>query len=64
MIFPSKVNDLKNGIDVTLEIDDARALKKLKIDSSEEILNDRDIYIITVPTPVKRDNTQILDHLS
>jgi UDP-N-acetyl-D-glucosamine/UDP-N-acetyl-D-galactosamine dehydrogenase len=66
-INPKRVNELNNFKDVTLEIK-PKTLEKL-INNNLIISNDIDsikdcnIYIVTVPTPVKKDNTPDLSIL-
>lgn len=53
-----RINDLKDGIDVTGECSSEQIAKskKLKFSSSESDLKDCSIFIITVPTPVDKKN--------
>ncbi|MPM30082.1 UDP-N-acetyl-D-glucosamine 6-dehydrogenase [bioreactor metagenome] len=49
---------LRKGIDSTLETsaEDLKSAQKLKYSSNPEDLSDRDIFIVTVPTPVDKYN--------
>ena len=53
-----RVKELHNGYDRTNELDDSEIsiLRKIKITTNIEDISDSDIYIITVPTPVDRNN--------
>jgi len=70
-----RVNDLNNGIDVTLEVDES-SLKSVLLDESshfknnglfitddKEILGTANTYIITVPTPTDKHKRPILTPL-
>lgn len=64
-INPTRVKDLINGYDATLEVSDielARATK-LTFSSDTEDLANANIYIITVPTPIDESNTPNLKPL-
>ena len=62
-----RVLELKEGIDKTNEVDSREILqrldKKLKVSSCSKILNDANVFIITVPTPVKKDKVPDLEPL-
>ncbi len=53
-INTTRINELKNGIDKTLEstLDEIKAAIKLNFSSSLEDLRDCNIFIVTVPTPI------------
>ena len=62
----SRINDLNLGKDRTLEVDQnvlndllhsdvSKIGKGLYITSNIELISDTDIFIITVPTPIKRN---------
>lgn len=57
-INESRINELKAGIDTTLEVDNANLLsaKNLSFTSHREAIADCNIYIVTVPTPVDKNN--------
>ena len=57
-IDQNKIENYKNNIDPTGEIGE-EILKNsaLKFTSNEQHLSDCDFYIVTVPTPIKQDNT-------
>ena len=57
-VKPERLESLRNGIDLTLETspEDLKAAKNLKYSSNPEDLKDRDIFIVTVPTPVDKYN--------
>ena len=61
----SRIKDLKEGFDRTLEVDKA-TLKKSKIVYTSEIndISDSNIYIVTVPTPVDEHNVPNMTFLS
>ncbi len=53
----SRLNDLKKGIDSTLELNTDQILSSSKLsftNNKEEIISS-DIYIVTVPTPINKD---------
>jgi len=58
-IDESRINELNNNTDRTLELD-ALQLKKItkniKYTTNIEMIKDASIYIITVPTPINKDN--------
>ncbi len=58
-INTGRVDALARGEDSTLEVSAAeiRAAKKLSFSTHESVLDDCNIYIVTVPTPVDRGNT-------
>ena len=51
-----RLESLRNGVDVTLETstEDLKAARFLKYSFDLEDLRDRDIFIVTVPTPVDK----------
>lgn len=57
-ISSNRINELLNGSDSTLEIEDEElaSAKHLKFTSSIDELNDCEIFIITVPTPIDQAN--------
>ena len=57
-IKKNRIESLRNGIDATLETlpEDLKAAKFLKYSFDLEDLGDRDIFIVTVPTPVDKYN--------
>ena len=60
-----RIDELKNGIDNTNEINSKglNNLKKINFSNKPEALKEKDIYIITVPTPIdknKRPNLKFL----
>ena len=59
-INQSRIKDLKNSIDINNDIDTSEIQKLLqgcKLSFNEEDLKDRNIFIITVPTPINKDKT-------
>ena len=54
----ARVKELHNGYDRTNELNDSELsiLDKIKITTNKEDISDSDVYIITVPTPVDRNN--------
>ena len=61
----SRINDLKNNIDRTNEIDKEDLIKNEKIlfTNNSKFLEDADIFIVTVPTPIDIDNNPDLTYL-
>ncbi|MGM0944206.1 MAG: nucleotide sugar dehydrogenase [Bacteroidota bacterium] len=65
-----RVNELQNGKDLTLEVEDEELKAVLLASHSEEVgffptadpshLQDSDVYIVTVPTPTDRHNRPVL----
>lgn len=55
----SRLEELRRGVDSTLEIPEEalRAAKRLRCTGDPEELRDRDVFIVTVPTPVDKYNT-------
>ena len=55
----SRLAELRNGVDSTLEIpaEAFRAAARLRCTDNPEELRDRDVFIVTVPTPVDKYNT-------
>ena len=72
-INTERVEELQQGIDVTLEVKNEVLQKVLKQDNSNEIglfcttnveeISDCNYYIITVPTPVDKNNRPVLTPL-
>ena len=60
-----RLNDLRQGIDVTLEIEKEDLLKvnNLSFTNNPDDLKEADIYIITVPTPIDTQNKPDLSPL-
>ncbi len=54
----TRIQELHNGYDRTNELNDSELLiiEKIKITTNKEDISDSDIYIITVPTPVDKNN--------
>ena len=59
----ARVLELHNGYDRTNELDDSQLLilDKIKITTSKQDIASSDIYIITVPTPVDKNNKPNLE---
>lgn len=57
-IKKDRLESLRNGVDATLETsaEDLKAAQFLKYSCDLEDLKDRDIFIVTVPTPVDKYN--------
>ena len=56
-ISKSRINELKNGIDSNGEFKNNEILqKKINFTHSENDVRDSEFYIITVPTPLKKNN--------
>ncbi|MEP0942352.1 MAG: Vi polysaccharide biosynthesis UDP-N-acetylglucosamine C-6 dehydrogenase TviB [Rhizobiaceae bacterium] len=53
-----RIAELQNCEDATLEVEpeELRSANQLKFTSNQEQLNDCNIYIVTVPTPIDRNN--------
>ena len=53
-----RINELKNGYDRTNEIEDYQLLtnQKLSFTSSSKDIKNANVYIVTVPTPVDKEN--------
>lgn len=72
-INSTRIADLQNGIDQTLEVSPLELKKVLKVQNNKELglfptssiqdIQDAHIYIITVPTPVDQNNTPVLTPL-
>jgi len=72
-IRQSRINDLNQGHDSTLEVDDSNLQSVLKLEpsfdlglflsSNVEDIRDCNVYIVTVPTPVYKNNRPDLTHL-
>jgi UDP-N-acetyl-D-galactosamine dehydrogenase len=64
-INDSRVIDLKNGIDNTLEIDSKNLISTLSnglfsVSSNKNDIKDCNFYIVTVPTPTDKNNRPVL----
>jgi len=57
-VKPARLEALRNGADATLETspEELKAATRLRYSGDPEDLRDRDIFIITVPTPVDKYN--------
>ncbi len=64
-INSSRVNDLKCGQDITLEVSEMElsSLDKLQFSCNEDDLSDINTYIVTVPTPIDECNNPDLSPL-
>jgi UDP-N-acetyl-D-glucosamine/UDP-N-acetyl-D-galactosamine dehydrogenase len=64
-INSSRIQELKNGYDSTLEVDsqDLNNSKKLTYTSELNDANSCNIFIVTVPTPINKDKSPDLDPL-
>ncbi len=64
-INSERVKEIKEGIDITEELDSDKILRATKFSATDEILNiaNLDIYIITVPTPITNKNEPDLNNL-
>ena len=60
-----RIKELINGFDKTLEVDseDLKSQVRLKFTSNKESIADINVYIVTVPTPVDKNNTPNLKPL-
>ena len=60
-----RIKELKNGFDRTNELDgeDLATLKQVTITSNQKDILKSNIYIVTVPTPVDKNNKPNLSHL-
>ncbi|MBO8204934.1 nucleotide sugar dehydrogenase [Prochlorococcus marinus] len=58
-----RVNALKNGIDITKEInfENLKYLNEINLTNDMKILNKADIFIVTVPTPIDKKNAPDLN---
>ena len=63
----NRISQLIKGIDETLEIEKDRLKKCLKnnlrLTNNFKEISECNIFIATVPTPITKKKTQILDHL-
>jgi UDP-N-acetyl-D-galactosamine dehydrogenase len=64
-INESRIKDLKNGIDITLEIDSSMLKSTLSngmfsVSSNKNDIKDCDFFIVTVPTPTDKNNRPVL----
>ena len=57
-INPKRVNQLNNGIDSTKEFSKQQLsnIKNLSITNKEEALEEAEVFIVTVPTPIDKSN--------
>ncbi len=64
-INPARVDELRRGCDCTLEVpeDDLRAASHLRFTAAAGEIGDCNAYIVTVPTPVDRNNRPDLEPL-
>lgn len=72
-INEERVSELRNGVDVTLEVDNDELQKVLLPKSSDDIglycsnqledIKDCNVFIVTVPTPVDKNNRPVLTPL-
>ena len=64
-INPKRISDLENGIDSTFELSDSEKLflKEIKFTTDSNLIEDSDVFIVTVPTPIDGFKKPILDHL-
>ena len=63
-INKTRVEDLRNSIDTNNDMGSSEIVNLLegcKLSSNEEDLKDRNIYIVTVPTPINEDKTPDLN---
>ena len=63
-INKTRIEDLRNSIDTNNDMDYSEIVNLLegcKLSSNEEDLKDRNIYIVTVPTPINEDKTPDLN---
>ena len=63
-INKTRINELKNSIDSNNDMDSAEIrnlLKGCNLSSEKEDLKDRNIFIVTVPTPINKDKTPDLN---
>ena len=51
-INKKRINELKNGIDITKEIEKEILLSKIQLTNNPKDLKSASIHIVTVPTPV------------
>lgn len=60
-----RIDNLKNGIDGTKEVDQAEILiaKSASLSNDDNILSNSDIFVVTVPTPLTQDREPDLDPL-
>ena len=63
-ISEKRINQLKDGIDVTKEVNESHLRDaNLNLTSETETLHSCDVFVFTVPTPVDRFNQPDLTHL-
>jgi len=64
-INKQRINEIKHGIDSTLEVSRSEILKAkfLSLTSNKKELKDSNCYIITVPTPIDKFKKPQLNHL-
>ena len=60
-----RINQLKKGVDRNLEVESSRLNKNFNLSFTDKIekLRDANIYIVTVPTPIDKNNVPNLDPL-
>ena len=60
-----RINQLKKGVDRNLEVESSRLNKNFNLSFTDKIekLRDASIYIVTVPTPIDKNNVPNLDPL-
>lgn len=61
----SRIKNLKKGIDITNEFNrtQIRSKKNLKFSNNSKDIKNSDVFFITVPTPIKKNNKPDLSHL-
>ena len=61
----NRIKYLKRGIDITNEFTKSqiRSKKKLKFSNNSKDLKNSDVFFITVPTPIKKNNQPDLSYL-
>ena len=64
-IIPERIEELKSGYDRTLEVDSENLSKATHLNYTTNILDAQECnyFIVTVPTPIKKDNTPDLTPL-
>jgi UDP-N-acetyl-D-galactosamine dehydrogenase len=59
----SRINELKKGYDRTNEVLKKKIYRKLEFTDNKNLLQNKDIFIITVPTPIKKNKKPDLKYL-
>lgn len=61
----TRIDELKNGIDSTLEVEsrDLEIAQSIQFTSDLELLSVCDVFIVTVPTPIRKDKSPDLSPL-